>query len=278
MTHPSTLTGDRIAGVLVPLARSQAESPWNVLAYATPLKGRGPDVELTAADFASCVANFVRWGREVPVVLYHADTDATAHPDARKAHAYIVEMRVGTMQRRGATCATLEGRFRWINASTRADVESGALCGGSITIVQGGKDEETNERVGSFLWSFSLTNNPALMDLPRIAAEATGGNDPTDVPSVPRGSAALEIRMTTQMMALAACLGHAAATEEDAWRHIAARAEESIEVRRALGHALTSGVKDVGAKITELHSESAKVAVVTAENAVQGRRVRAQRP
>ena len=369
MTSPSITAGKRVTGRAMPLAASQATSPWNVLAYATKLRGRGAGVELTSADFASCVANFTRWGREIPVVLYHADTDATAHPDSRKAHAWIVEMRVGAMQR-GAVdrpVATLEARFRWVNEATRASVDCGELAFGSITIVQGGVDEETGAECGSFLWSFSLTNNPALIDLPRIAASRTlaagawygdlddrddvvemlrcilglpaladeaaiaaelaklaallaapddasgidaddiidslrsamrlpaltsaadvlaairaalaptpsapgeipeGHNDSTDSRSMSRGSrAAKETRMsTTTMMALAARLGFAAPTEEAAAQHVAARAEESTEVRRSLGLPLASDAQAVAAKITALHSDAAKVVVLSAEN------------
>ena len=367
MTSPSITAGKRVTGRAMPLAASQATSPWNVLAYATKLRGRGAGVELTSADFASCVANFTRWGREIPVVLYHADTDATAHPDSRKAHAWIVEMRVGAMQRGGVSCATLEARFRWVNEATRASVDCGELAFGSITIVQGGVDEETGAECGSFLWSFSLTNNPALIDLPRIAASRTlaagawygdlddrddvvemlrcifglpaladeaaiaaelaklaallaapadasgidaddiiaslrsamrlpaltsaadvlaairaalaptpsapgempeGHNDSADSRSMSRGSrAAKETRMsTTTMMALAARLGFAAPTEEAAAQHVAARAEESTEVRRSLGLPLASDAQAVAAKITALHSDAAKVAVLSAEN------------
>ena len=369
MTSPPITAGTRVTGRAMPLAASQATSPWNVLAYATKLRGRGAGVELTSADFASCVANFTRWGREIPVVLYHADTDATAHPDSRKAHAWIVEMRVGAMQR-GAVdrpVATLEARFRWVNEATRASVDTGELAFGSITIVQGGVDEETGAECGSFLWSFSLTNNPALIDLPRIAASRTlaagawygdlddrddvvemlrcilglpaladeaaiaaelaklaallaapddasgidaddiidslrsamrlpaltsaadvlaairaalaptpsapgempeGHNDSADSRSMSRGSrAAKETRMsTTTMMALAARLGFAAPTEEAAAQHVAARAEESTEVRRSLGLPLASDAQAVAAKITALHSDAAKVAVLSAEN------------
>lgn len=146
------------------------DSPWNVLAYEVALQGRG-DVALTRADFEQCIANFMRWGKEVPVVLYHADTDPMSHPMAREAHAWITAMRVGSMQRDGKTVATLEARFRWVNADTRASVERGALAYGSVTLVQNGVDEESGDAVGSFLWSFSLTNNPALVDIPRITAE-----------------------------------------------------------------------------------------------------------
>ena len=366
MTSPSITAGKRVTGRAMPLAASQATSPWNVLAYATKLRGRGAGVELTSADFASCVANFIRWGREIPVVLYHADTDATAHPDSRKAHAWIVEMRVGAMQRGGVSCATLEARFRWVNEATRASVDTGELAFGSITIVQGGVDEETGAECGSFLWSFSLTNNPALVDLPRIAASRTlaagawygdlddrddvvemlrcilglpaladeaaiaaelaklaallaapddasgidaddiidslrsamrlpaltsaadvlaairaalaptpsapgempeGHNDSADSRSMSRGSrAAKETRMSTTMMALAARLGFAVSTEEAAAQHVAARAEESTEVRRSLGLPLASDAQAVAAKITALHSDAAKVAVLSAEN------------
>ena len=354
--------GRAVQGTSVKLAvGGGAESPWNVLAYATKLRGRG--AELTAADFDSCVANFRRWGREVPVVLYHADTDAAAHPDARKAHAWITEMRVGAMDRGGKPCATIEARFRWVNEATRASVEAGELAFGSITIVQGAVDEESGEAIGSFLWSFSLTNNPALVDLPRIAAsrtlaagawygdvddrddvlemlrcilglpaladeatvvaelakldalvaapDAAGGVDVDDIvaslrsamrlpaltsatdvlaavrtaltPSAPgtmpggqqnstdarsmsRGSRAAEVnRMSITMLALAARLGYAASDEEDAGRHVAARAEESAEVRRTLGLSHTATPQDVAAKITALHSDAAKAAVLSAE-------------
>ena len=63
MTSPSLTAGKRVIGRAMPLAASQATSPWNVLAYATKLKGRGAGVELTSADFASCVANFTAWGQ-----------------------------------------------------------------------------------------------------------------------------------------------------------------------------------------------------------------------
>lgn len=72
--------------------------------------------------------------------------------------------------------------------------------------------------------------------------------------------------MSTTMMALAARLGFAAPTEEAAAQHVAARAEESTEVRRSLGLPLASDAQAVAAKITALHSDAAKVAVLSAEN------------
>jgi hypothetical protein len=355
----------RLGGVPVALAKAQGESPWNVLAYEVALKGRGPGVALARADFAQCVANYERWGKEVPVVLYHADTKDSAHPLSRAAHAWITAMRVGSMQRNGSTVATLEARFRWVNAETRAQVETGELAYGSVTLVQHGTDEETGDEVGSYLWSFSLTNNPALVDIPRIAAEMGGEDEgyghgyevssPDDVLPMLRWAFALpalatedDVRsnlarldalaragdaealgvdlddvvgcirdalrlpaLTTapevvaaalaaldkmnapasaagmasaddppmnggprvatekahmaQMMTLAARLGIAAASEEDASAAIAARAQETADVRRALSLTSDATGAHVAAKIAELSSLSVKVATLTTE-------------
>jgi len=355
----------RLGGVPVALAKAQGESPWNVLAYEVALKGRGPGVALARADFEQCIANFERWGKEVPVVLYHADTKDAAHPLSRAAHAWITAMRVGSMQRLGAAVATLEARFRWVNAETRAQVETGELAYGSVTLVQHGTDEETGDDVGSYLWSFSLTNNPALVDIPRIAAEMGGEDDgyghgyevssPDDVLPMLRWAFALpalatedDVRsslarldalaragdaealgvdlddvvgcirdamrlpaLTTapevvaaalaaldkmnapasaagmasaddppmnggprvatekahmaQMMTLAARLGIAAASEEDASAAIAARAQETADVRRALSLTSDATGAHVAAKIAELSSLSVKVATLTTE-------------
>lgn len=357
-----------IQGVCVALeAPTQgAESPWNVLAYEVALEGRG-DVKLTREDFAQCVENFRRFGRRVPVVLYHADTDAMAHPDARKAHAWIVAMRVGSMERDGKTIATLEAKFRWVNTATRASVEAGELAYGSVTIVQNGVDEESGAEIGSYLWSFSLTNNPALVDIPRIAASAilprsvragswygdlddrddviemlrsvlmlpalateaevmrevdklTGmlGNPPEGVdlddvvgcmrdamrlpaltsaadviaalrkalsampaedsdsagatPPMSSGQAPASLShkgntmQTIQFLTLAARLGIASGTEEEAQRSVIARAEETLANRRQLGLGADASAKDVEAKISALAADAARVAVVTAEN------------
>jgi hypothetical protein len=285
----------------------------------------------------------------------------------------------------GRKVATLEGKRRWVIDTTRADVACGAIVGGSITVFFNCEDDVTGENIGTLLYSFSLTNNPALtglpalaasafdvannpalVDLPRIAAsrtlaagawcgdlddrddvvemlrcifglpaladeaavsaelakltallaapdEASGinaddilgalraamrlpaltsatdviaavraalatppmaagempasPNDSADSRSMPRGSrAAKEASMSTTMQALAARLGIAAASEEEAQRHVAARAEESAEVRRSLGLALGADADAVKAKITTLHSDAAKVAVLSAEN------------
>ncbi len=343
-----------------------AESPWNVLAYEVALEGRG-DVKLTRADFVQCVANFTRFGNRVPVVLYHADTDAMAHPDARKAHAWIVAMRVGSMTRDGKTVATLEAKFRWVNTATRASVETGELAYGSVTLVQNGVDEESGAEIGSYLWSFSLTNNPALVDIPRIAASAIlprsvrassyygdlddrddvlemlrsvlmlpalateeevmrevgklsamldappEGVDIDDVigcmrdamrlptltsaadviaalrkalsampaedsdsagamPPMSSGQAPASLShkgntmQTIQFLTLAARLGIASGTEDEAQRAVLARAEETLATRRQLGLGADVSAKDVEAKITALAADAARVAVVTAEN------------
>ena len=363
----ATTAGRTIQGAGVKLDAMQgAESPWNVLAYEVALEGRG-DVALSRADFDQCIANFTRWGKDVPVVLYHADTDAAAHPLARAAHAWIVAMRVGSMMRDGRSVATLEARFRWVNAETRALVQSGALAFGSVTLVQNGVDEESGDEIGSYLWSFSLTNNPALVDIPRIAAQRDPSpveasryygeiEDRDDVLSMLRYALALPalasepdvmrevdklalivsrgegntgvdadeiiecireslrlpalttaaeviaalrnalsspqgdsttsagitqpmssghdpaslshkgITMQNRFMTLAARLGIASASEEDAERNVLARAEETLTVRRQLGLGADVNVKDVEAKITALSSDAARVAVLTAEN------------
>lgn len=257
------------------------ESPWNVLAYAVALQGRG-DVSLTRADFDQCVANFSRWGREVPVVLYHADTDAMAHPLSREAHAWITSMRVGSMRRDGGECATLEARFRWVNTETRASVERGALAYGSVTVVQHGVDEESGADIGSFLWSFSLTNNPALVDIPRIAAEREapavqpiappegGAQDSASLAlPMPRGLAPASLQtesiMSTTFITLAARLGIACTDEGAAQQQVLARAEESLPVRRQLGLTVEASGKDVSTRIDALIAAESRVTALAAE-------------
>lgn len=154
--------------MFVALSAAQDASGWWVLAYEGELKGRGS--ALTREHFDQVLANFKRYGRAVPVTLYHADIDAAAHPDSRKAHAWLDELRVGSMQVAGKTVATLEGKRRWVNDGTKADVETGAIVGGSVTIFFNWKDDATAEKLGAYLYSFSLTNNPALTHLPALAA------------------------------------------------------------------------------------------------------------
>lgn len=154
--------------LFVALTAAQDNSGWWILAYEGELKGR--KASLTRAHFEQVLANFKRYGRPVPVTLYHADIDAASHPDKCKAHAWLDELRIGSMEVEGKTVATLEGKRRWVNDATKADVASGALVGGSVTIFFDWKDDASGEKVGAYLFSFSLTNNPALTHLPALAA------------------------------------------------------------------------------------------------------------
>lgn len=158
--------------MFVALSAAADASGWWVIAYETELKGRKSS--LTRAHFEQVLTNFKRYGRPVPVTLYHGDIDAAAHPEVRKAHAFLDELRIGSMEVEGKTVATLEGKRRWVNDATKADVASGALVGGSITIFHRWVDDVTAENVGAYLYSFSLTNNPALTHLPPLAASAEG--------------------------------------------------------------------------------------------------------
>lgn len=161
--------------MFVALSAAADASGWWVIAYETELKGRKSS--LTRAHFEQVLTNFKRYGRPVPVTLYHGDIDAAAHPEARKAHAFLDELRIGSMEVEGKTVATLEGKRRWVNDATKADVASGALVGGSITIFHRWVDDVTAENVGAYLYSFSLTNNPALTHLPPLAASAEGADE-----------------------------------------------------------------------------------------------------
>lgn len=154
--------------LFVALTATQDQSGWWTLAYEGELKGRGS--ALTREHFDQVIANFKRYGRPVPVTLYHADIDAASHPEKCKAHAWLDELRVGSMEVGGKTVATLEGKRRWVIESTKADVACGAIVGGSVTIFFNWKDDATAENLGAYLYSFSLTNNPALTHLPALAA------------------------------------------------------------------------------------------------------------
>jgi hypothetical protein len=177
-----TVAGPRVELKLRATDATDGASPWNVLAYEVQLKGRtdwsGEPVTLTRFDFDDCVKNFARYG-QVPVVLYHADTDPAAHPDAAKARGWVTELRVGSMVRGEAAVATLEGRLA-LDAATKTEVNADppALAFCSITLVPGMRDEETGERIGAYLYSLSLTNKPALTDLPRLVASQ--GGSPVD--------------------------------------------------------------------------------------------------
>jgi hypothetical protein len=247
---------------------SDPDSPWNVLAYEVELKGR--DAAITRKDFEQCVGNFKRFGQR-PVVLFHADMEPEAHPESRKAHAWITELRVGSMSRNGTKTATLEGRFSWVNKATQSDVQSGALAYGSITLIQDMVDEETGANIGSFLWSFSLTNTPALTDLPRLAAEQQ--------PHSSKPTANKQERMEEKLLLLAAArLGVAVATEDEARDRVIALAAEAVDVRKALG---SNTPAETASRLSSLSADAARVPALTQELAAlkdaETKRIEAQR-
>jgi hypothetical protein len=194
-----------------------------------------------------------------------------AHPESRKAHAWITELRVGSMSRNGTNTATLEGRFSWVNKATQADVQSGALAYGSITLIQDMVDEETGANIGSFLWSFSLTNTPALADLPRLAAEQQ--------PHSSKPTANKQERMEEKILLLAAArLGVAVATEDEARDRVIALAAEAVDVRKALG---SNTPAETASRLSSLSADAARVPALTQELAAlkdaETKRIEAQR-
>lgn len=233
---------------------------WNVLAYEVELKSRR--MALTREGFEEAVRNFARYG-QVPVVLYHADTDPAAHPDAAKAHGWLTELRVGSMVRNSTAerVATLEGRIRWVNPETRAAVETGELAFGSITILLDAIDEETGEEIGQYLYSFSLTNKPALKDMPRIQAAA--GAHPANVPAVPprvdqltRPTVRESLAVMDHILALATFLGFA--VQDAAAANVALRTF-AAEVSKMLGLGEQPRHDAIVAKLTGLVNEAAKL-------------------
>lgn len=336
--------------LFVALTAAQDASGWWVLAYEGELKGR--KASLTREHFEQCVKNFARYGRSVPVTLYHADIDAASHPEKCKAHAWLDELRVGSMEVGGKTVATLEGKRRWVIESTKTDVACGALVGGSVTIFFNWKDDATAEVLGAYLYSFSLTNNPALTHLPALAAsqratlghwygdlenrddvlamlrqvldlpimtdetatlaelaklerlvsepEGTSGVDVDDIlcalrealrlpalataaeviaavrqalttlpagspAAMSRGAAATHPENTpmSKLIALAALLGVAPKSEDDANVVLEARLRENVNVRRALNLTPDAPLADVTAALSTLTTESAKVPALT---------------
>jgi hypothetical protein len=146
---------------------SELEGGWVVLAYEVAMARA--KVELTKADFEQCVKNFAAYPC-CPVTIEHADVmggpAAWAEPNG-----HIEELRVGEMTRTvdGAekTVATLEGRPSYLG-TTAADVASGKWRFGSIYILKGVVDEESNTKLGALLWSWSLTAHPRLTGLPAL--------------------------------------------------------------------------------------------------------------
>ncbi len=153
-----------------------ADAPWTVLAYEATLLsyragGTSRTVSLTKLQFEQCVTNFGRYPK-VPIVIEHADTRGGPSEWAQP-QGWVTALRVGTMQRNGATVATLEGRLS-LGAEMRAKVVGSEGSPpvwpfGSVTLMDA-LDEETAVPLGAALWSFSLTAHPRLADVPRLAA------------------------------------------------------------------------------------------------------------
>lgn len=147
---------------------SELEGGWVVLAYEVAM--RGGKITLARAEFEECVKNFANYPC-CPITIEHADVEggpaAWAEPNG-----HIEELRVGEMTRtvdgQERTVATLEGRPSYLG-TTAADVAAGKWRFGSIFILKGVVDEETDAKLGSMLWSWSLTAHPRLRDVGRLA-------------------------------------------------------------------------------------------------------------
>lgn len=163
------VTGRQVLGAVVPFAAAAPKADgWTVLAYEVAMSES--EVRLTRRDFEECVKNFAAYPCS-PVTIEHADTMMFGEPSWAEPHGHVEELRVGTMQRAGADVATLEGRVSYL-PPTDAEVAAKKWRFGSITIIQGAVSEETGAKLGSMLWSWSLTAHPRLMGLPAIAASA----------------------------------------------------------------------------------------------------------
>lgn len=165
------VTGASALGSFIRLGAkgSELEGGWVVLAYEVAMRGRGK-MTLTRQEFEECVRNFASYPC-CPITLEHADAmDGPAEWAA--PHGHIEELRVGEMQRtvdgQERTVATLEGRPSYLG-TTASDVASGKWRYGSIFILKGVVDEETDTKLGAMLWSWSLTAHPRLRDVSRLA-------------------------------------------------------------------------------------------------------------
>jgi 2'-5' RNA ligase len=180
-TDPASLSYERDGKVVrgahrignfVPFAApaNTTEDGWTVLAYEVAMKGS--DVALTRRDFEDCVKNFKAYPC-APITIEHADTDWSPFTQPprqwREPNGHVEELRVGTYTLDGKAVASLEGRNTYLEP-TASDVKARKWRFGSITIIQGAVSEETNEPLGSMLWSWSLTAHPRLTRLPAIAA------------------------------------------------------------------------------------------------------------
>jgi hypothetical protein len=241
--HPE---GPAATGDVVSLAAAADASEWWTLAYETDLKGRG--AKLTREHFEQIVRNAGARGRDIPVVLNHADTDPAAHPDSRKAHAWLSALRIGSMEVAGKTVATLEGKRRWVNDATRADVAAGALACGSVTVFFRTIDDVSGKDLGASLWSFSLTNNPALAHLPALAAsQAPASLTPPETPHM------------NKLLPLATLAGLTTTDEAAAATAVESRVAESNDLRTALNLSATAPTKDVVAQVATLSAAAARL-------------------
>jgi hypothetical protein len=253
-------TGAPMQGAAVELARdlaagADAAPKFTVLAYEATLEARR-GFKLTRALFEQCVRNHERYGKRTPVTLFHADTDPAAHPEARKAVGRVAEMRIGEMTRaNGRRVATLEGQLV-LNEPTRRAVlsEPPELAFGSITVYPDAIDEESGEPIGGLIWSFTLTNNPALTELPRIQLETQPGD--TDMPTKDEGAAEATRPQAPVFLTLAARLGVQAESDDEARDKVYALARETTDVRRALG---TASLAETAERLTALRADAAKV-------------------
>lgn len=161
---------------------SEREGGWVVLAYEVSMARS--KVELTRADFEQCVKNFAAYPC-CPITIEHADVEGGPSSWA-EPNGHIEELRVGEMTRtvdgQERTVATLEGRPTYLG-TTAADVAAGKWRFGSIFILKGVVDEESNTKLGAMLWSWSLTAHPRLTGLPalgRVAAARRADGEPVE--------------------------------------------------------------------------------------------------
>lgn len=167
------IKGTCVLGALVPFSSPGAttDDGWTVLAYEVAMKTSG--MSFTRADFEDCVKNFASYPC-APITIEHADLCDDLMPppkEWREPNGHIEELRVGTMKRGDATVATLEGRPSYLPDAER-DVKARKWRFGSVAMFQGATSEETGAKLGSLLWSWSLTAHPRLTDMPAIAASA----------------------------------------------------------------------------------------------------------
>jgi hypothetical protein len=280
-TDPRTMPpGTVVLGATVDVFASEPEadgSRWVELAYSVSMADS--DVTLAREDFERCIENFKRYPC-VPVVIEHADTDWFGDHEQSEPHGYVEELALGErevteMNGTKRTATTLRGRVSF-------DAETAPTVGpkkkwrfGSITMLKGVTDEATGAGLGCLLWSWSLTAHPRLMGLAPIAASL----DPskltperaarlrTLLDAFSRGDAArnpTEPLMKT-FLEMAAMLGIAATSEEDARTKVLAFLSLSADAFKALGLSPTTPTQEFAAKLSGLTTAAAKVPALEKE-------------